>query len=190
MFSDSIRQAQVTGCLETMLSSQTDSLTIVLMSSLYGLISGAVQLVIILVAGAVFAGVSFSHMNVFATILVFAVSVLSFVAFGVLSAAAILWLKKGDPFSWILGGLATMLGGAYFPIQVLPGWLQKVAYLVPITHSLDALRLTMLKGFSVEKVAEPLLILGLMAAILLPASLAIFAALVRKGRKEGTLMQY
>jgi hypothetical protein len=52
------------------------------------------------------------------------------------------------------------------------------------------LRLTMLKGFSVEKVAEPLLILGLMAAILLPASLAIFAALVRKGRKEGTLMQY
>src|SRR5688572_1466481 len=56
MFSDSIRQAQVTGCLEAMLSTQTDSLTIVLMSSLYALISGAVQLVIILVAGAVFAG--------------------------------------------------------------------------------------------------------------------------------------
>jgi ABC-2 type transport system permease protein len=50
MFSDSIRQAQVTGCLEAMLSSQTDSLTIVLMSSLYGLISGAVQLLLILVA--------------------------------------------------------------------------------------------------------------------------------------------
>ena len=47
MFSDSIRQAQVT---EAMLSSQTDSLTIVLMSSLYGLISGAVQLLLILVA--------------------------------------------------------------------------------------------------------------------------------------------
>ena len=190
MFSESIRQAQVTGCLEAMLSSQTDSLTIVLMSSLYGLISGAVQVLILLVAGAAFAGVDFTGMNVPATVIVIAVSVLSFVAFGVLSAAAILWLKKGDPFSWILGGLGTMLGGAYFPITVLPGWLQNAAFIIPITHSLDALRLTMLKGYSVEKVAEPLLILGLMSAILLPASLVLFAAVVRKGRKEGTLMQY
>jgi ABC-2 type transport system permease protein len=190
MFSDSIREAQVTGCLEAMLSSQTDSLTIVLMSSLYGLISGAVQLLIILAAGVAFAGGNFSHMNVLATIIVFAVSVLSFVAFGVLSASAILWLKKGDPFSWILGGLGTMLGGAYFPITVLPGWLQKAALVIPITHSLDALRLTMLRGFSVEQVAQPLLILGLMSAILLPLSLVLFAAVVRKGRKEGTLMQY
>ena len=190
MFSDSIRQAQVTGCLEAMLSSQTDSLTIVLLSSLYGLISGAVQLVIILVAGAVFAGGDFSRMNVLATMMVFALSVLSFVAFGVLSAAAILWLKKGDPFSWILGGLGTMLGGAYFPISVLPGWLQNASFLIPITHSLDALRLTMLRGYSLEQVAEPLLILGLMSGILLPVSLVIFAAAVRKGRKEGTLMHY
>jgi ABC-2 type transport system permease protein len=190
MFSESIRQAQVSGCLEAMLSSQTDSLTIVLMSSLYGLIAGAVQLSIILVAGSVFARVDFSHMNVAATLLVFAASVLSFVAFGVLSASAILWLKKGDPFSWVLGGMGTMLGGAYFPVSVLPGWLQKVAAFIPITHSLDALRLTMLKGSSVAQVAEPLAILGLMAAVLLPISLVLFATLVRKGRKEGTLMQY
>jgi ABC-2 type transport system permease protein len=190
MFSESIRQAQVTGCLEAMLSSQTDSLTIVLMSSLFGLISGAVQLVIILVAGAAFAGVDFSHMNVLATAVVFAVSLLSFVAFGVLSASAILWLKKGDPFSWVLGGLGTMLGGAYFPVTLLPGWLQHVALFIPITHSLDALRLTMLRGFSVEEVSEPLLILGLMSAILLPVSLVVFATLVRKGRRDGTLMQY
>jgi ABC-2 type transport system permease protein len=190
MFSDSIRQAQVTGCLEAMLSSQTDSLTIVLMSSLYGLLAGAVQLVIIMVAGAVFGGVNLGHMNMLATVVVFAASLLSFVAFGVLSASAILWLKKGDPITWILSGLGAMLGGAYFPVTVLPGWLQKVALLIPITHSLDALRLTMLKGFSVEKVAEPLLVLGLMSAILLPVSLVVFAALVRKSRKEGTLIQY
>jgi ABC-2 type transport system permease protein len=190
MFSDSIRQAQVTGCLEAMLSTQTDSLTIVLMSSLYALISGALQLLIILIAGAAFAGVDFSHMNVVATLIVFAVSVLSFVAFGVLSASAILWLKKGDPFSWVLGGLGTMLGGAYFPVTVLPGWVQTVATFIPITHSLHALRLTMLKGASVREVSAPLLILGLMAAVLLPLSLVLFAALVRKGRKEGTLMQY
>jgi ABC-2 type transport system permease protein len=173
-----------------MLSSQTDALTIVLMSSLYGLLSGAVQPLLILIAGGLIMGVDLSHMNVLATILVLGFSVLTFVAFGVLSAATILWLKKGDPLAWVLGGMGTMLGGAYFPIDVLPGWLRQVSFLIPITYSLDALRLTILQGYSVEKVAHPLLVLALMAAILLPGSLAIFAAMVRKGRVEGTLMQY
>jgi ABC-2 type transport system permease protein len=84
----------------------------------------------------------------------------------------------------------TMLGGAYFPIDVLPQWLRQVSFLIPITYSLDALRLTMLQGYLLEMVARPLLVLAWMAAILLPASLAIFAATVRKGRIEGTLMQY
>jgi ABC-2 type transport system permease protein len=190
MFSESIRTAQLSGCLEAMLSSQTDALTIVLMSSFYGLLSGAVQPVLILVAGALLMGVNLSHMNVLATLLVLAFSILTFVAFGVLSAATILWLKRGDPLAWILGGMGTMLGGAYFPIEVLPQWLKQVSFLIPITYSLDALRLTMLQGYSLEMVARPLLVLALMAAILLPASLAIFAATVRKGRIEGTLMQY
>jgi ABC-2 type transport system permease protein len=173
-----------------MLSSQTDALTIVLMSSFYGLLSGAVQPLLILATGALLMGVDLSHMNVLATLLVLGFSILTFVAFGVLSAATILWLKKGDPLAWILGGMGTMLGGAYFPVAVLPSWLQKISFLIPITYSLDALRLTILKGYSLEKIAHPLLVLALMSAILLPVSLAIFAAMVRKGRIEGTLMEY
>jgi ABC-2 type transport system permease protein len=190
MFSESIRTAQLSGCLEAMLSSQTDALTIVLMSSLYGLLSGAVQPLLILGAGGLILGVDLSHINLPATMLVLAFSVLTFVAFGVFSAATILWLKKGDPLAWVLGGMGTMLGGAYFPIDVLPQWLRQVSFLIPITYSLDALRLTILKGYSLDLVAQPLLILALMAVILLPASLAVFAATVRKGRIEGTLMQY
>jgi ABC-2 type transport system permease protein len=190
MFSDSIRAAQLSGCLEAMLSSQTDSVTIVLLSSLYGLISGAVQPIVILVAAAVLMGMDFSHANVAATILVLGFSLLTFIAFGVLSAATILWLKKGDPLAWILGGLGTLIGGAFFPVEVLPVWLQKISFLIPITYSLDALRLTILQGYSLDKIAGQTLILGLMVAILLPSSLAIFAAMVRKGRIEGTLAQY
>lgn len=190
MFSESIRLSQVTGCLEAMLSSQTGCVSMVLMSSLYGLISGGVQLLVILVAGAFAFGVDFSRMNVPATIVVLALSVMTFVAFGVLSAAAVVWLKKGDPITWILGGFGSILGGAYFPVDVMPHWLQTLSFLIPITHSLDALRMTMLRGYSVQMVFKPLLALVLMASILLPASVGLFAAAVRKGRREGTLMQY
>ena len=190
MFSESIRQAQVTGCLEAMLSSQTGCVPIVLMSSLYSLISGGVQLVLIMLVGGLFFHIDFSRINVPATILVFLFSIAIFVSFGVLSAALVVWLKKGDPVIWILGGFGSIMGGAYFPIEVMPPSLQKVSSLIPITYSLEALRMTMLKGYSVMMVAKPAGILVATSAVLLPSSIALFAAAVRKGRKEGTLMEY
>lgn len=190
MFSDSIRTAQMTGCLEAMLSSQTGCVAIVLMSSLYSLIFGALQLLLILIGGVYLFDVDLSHMNLPATLLVLLVSIAIFVAFGVLSAAAIVWLKKGDPITWLLGGFGTILGGAYFPIDVMPGWMQKLSFLVPVTYSLDALRTTMLKGGSLAAAAGPVSVLAVMDVLLLPISLAIFSAAVRRGRREGTLAQY
>jgi len=189
MFSDSIRLAQVSGCLEAMLSSQTGCVSIVLMSSLYGLIAGAAQLIAIFVAALAF-GVDLRTINIVSTMLVFIVSVLIFVAFGVLSAAAVMWLKKGDPITWLLGGFGTILGGAYFPVDVMPRWMQMVAWSMPITYSLDALRETMLKGHSVSMVAKPLGVLTLMAAVMLPLSVSLFYAAVQRGRREGTLTHY
>jgi ABC-2 type transport system permease protein len=189
MFSDSIRLAQVSGCLEAMLSSQTGCVSIVLMSSLYGLIAGGAQLIAILVAGLAF-GVDLRTINIASTMLVFIVSVLIFVAFGVLSGAAVMWLKRGDPITWLLGGFGTILGGAYFPVDVMPPWMQMVAWAMPITYSLDALRETILKGYSVSMVAKPLGVLALMAAVLLPLSVSLFYAAVQQGRREGTLTHY
>ena len=190
MFSDSVRLAQVTGCLDAMLSSQTGGVTIALMSSLYGLISGAVQLIIIFLAGVVIFGLDLSHMNISATLLVLLVSIATFVAFGILSAATVVWLKKGDPITWVFGSVGGLLGGAYFPIAVMPGWMQKLSFFIPITYSLDALRLTMLRGYSLNMVTKPVVTLSIMAVILLPISFVVFAAAVRTGRRDGTLMQY
>lgn len=190
MFSESIRLAQVTGCLDAMLSSQTGCVPIVLMSSLYSLISGGMQLLLILLAGSVVFGVDFSLINLPASVLVSVLSTVIFVGFGVLSAALVVWLKKGDPVAWLLGGFGSIMGGAYFPVDIMPASMQKISSLIPITYSLDALRLTMLKGYSVAMVAKPIGILLAMSAILLPSSVALFAAAVRKGRKEGTLMEY
>lgn len=190
IFSESIRSVQVTGCLEAMLCSRTGCVTIVMLSSLYSLISGALQLVLILLGGVLLFGVDLHSINVPATLLVLLVSISIFVAFGVLSASAIVWLKKGDPITWVLGGLGSILGGAYFPIDVMPVWMQKLSLLIPVTYSLSALRQTMLKGASLAAVSRPVVVLAMVAAVMLPLSAAIFAATVKKGRREGTLAQY
>jgi ABC-2 type transport system permease protein len=50
--------------------------------------------------------------------------------------------------------------------------------------------MTMLKGYSVVGIARPLGTLLAMAAVLFPISLGLFVAAIRKGRREGTLIQY
>ena len=67
MFSESIRLSQVTGCFEAMMSSQTGCVTVALMSSLYGLISGGVQLLLILAAGVVVFRMDLTHLNFLST---------------------------------------------------------------------------------------------------------------------------
>lgn len=190
LFSESIRTAQMNGCLEAMVSSQTDPMAIVLMSSLYGLLLGAFELGLVLVLASLAFGFDLSQANVPASALVFVLSTFSFVSFGVLSAATIVWMKKGDPISWLFTRFGAMLGGAYFPTDVMPEWLQKIAEFLPIFYSLDALRLTLLQGYSISMVARPTIILALMTLVLFPLSLWVFAISIRTGKREGTLIQY
>lgn len=190
LFSETMRVAQMTGCLEMMLSSQTNPLPIVFMSSFYSLIWGFVQMLLILGASWMWLGLNLSQANLTAAAVIFALSVLTFIAFGILSSAVIVLIKRGDPVSLIVSSAGALLGGAYFPVDVMPGWLQALSIVVPITYSLDALRLTLLQGYSLEMVWRQAALLGMIALVLLPLSLGAFAWAVRKGRRDGTLMQY
>ncbi len=190
LFSTSIRTSQMTGCLEAMLATQTDPTPIVLMSSIFGILWSGVQLVLLFVVATVAFGVDLGQANFLGGSVVFILASLTFVSFGVFSAAIIVWLKKGDPIGWLMSTLGAMLGGAYFPLDVMPVWLQKVALAIPITHALDAMRMTLLKGAALSEVALPTIILGVMAAILFPLSIWIFSIAVTTAKREGTLMQY
>ncbi|MBU0754348.1 MAG: ABC transporter permease, partial [Planctomycetes bacterium] len=173
-----------------MLGSQTRPTTLVCLSALYGLFSTTVHLALIFAVAVVFFGFDISHAHVATALTVFFFSVITFIAFGILAATAIVQFKRGDPVTWLFTNLGVVLGGAYFPLEVMPGWLQRVSWFNPITHSLEALRLTLLKGYSFAQVAEPLWFLAGTGIVLLPLSLALFSWSVRKGRKDGTLMQY
>lgn len=189
-FADSVYYAQVTGCLEAMLSSQTRPTSIVLYSSFYGLLSTTLHLVLIFAVAVLAFGLDLQAANLPATLVVLLLSILSFVGFGILSAAAIVRFKRGDPVTFLFSNVGVVLGGAYFPLDVMPLWLQKAAAVFPITHSLEALRLTLLEGYSLMEVSGPATVLGVMGVVLLPISLAAFSFAVRRGRRDGTLMQY
>lgn len=189
-FSATTRRDQMAGCLEALLSSQTNTKTIIFMSAIFKFIHNGTILVFMFLVSALFLGFDFSNIDILATVITFILSLLVFISLGIFSAAGTILFKKGEPFSLVFGSLSSLLGGAVFPISVLPVGIQFLSYLVPIKYALDALRLSILKGYSIQMLSKELLILLILGLVLLPLSLLFFEWAVEKGKKNGTLMQY
>ena len=135
------------------------------------------------------AGVGF-HINVASLALVVPVSVLAFAGLGLLSAAGVLVVKRGDPVSTVLGLTGALTAGAYAPVSTFPSWLRAIAACNPMTYALDAWRGALLQAKAPNELIGPLLVLTLMSIVALPvARWGLRRALVL-ARAEGTLASY
>jgi ABC-2 type transport system permease protein len=109
---------------------------------------------------------------------------------GVLSASFVMVFKRGDPIGPLVSVMFFLLGGVIYPVKVLPGWLEVISFLLPITHAVSALRAILLQGHGFAHVAGHLLVLLGYAVLLVPLSLFAFSAAVRRATRDGTLLQF
>jgi ABC-2 type transport system permease protein len=189
-FALSIREGQMTGTLEAMLVSPTRLSTILVSSSLWNFTFTSLRVLFFFLIGYVCFRVDLSRANLPAALVVQGLTILSFSALGIISASFIMVFKQGNPLDALMGAAFSLLGGVFYPVAVLPAWLQPLAWCLPITYSLHAMRLAMLMGASWRELAPDILMLALFAAVLLPFSLLIFRRAVRRARRDGSLTQY
>jgi ABC-2 type transport system permease protein len=189
-FASSIRGAQTTGTLEAMLMTPTSVSTIVLFSALWEYLTVTFHIIVYLAIGQLFLGIDLSHSNLPAALVTLMLTVISFSSIGIIAASFIMVLKRGDPVTWLFNSVSSLLGGVYYPVAILPDWLQFVAALLPITYALRAMRLSLLQGASITQLLPDLLVLGLFGAILMPLGLFVFRWAVYRAKVEGSLTQY
>jgi len=65
-----------------------------------------------------------------------------------------------------------------------------VSKFIPLTYALDAMRLAMLKGYSIFQVRYDLLVLLGFTLALTPLSLVVFRMALKRAKKEGSLVHY
>ena len=188
--SKSVREAQMMGTLEALLVTKTEIPTIIISSSLYSFLLTSVHVIVFLSIGAIAFGVDFSNANFLAAFLIFILTIISFSSLGIISAAFIMIIKRGNPVNWIFTSFSWLLGGVYYPISVLPHWLQKISYLLPITHALEGMRLAMLKGDSIASLSMSIMALCIFSAIMLPLSIVSFRWGIKRAKINGSLTQY
>jgi ABC-2 type transport system permease protein len=189
-FSNSLRSAQMTGTLEAMLSTPTRISTIILSSSQWNYILTTLRVVVYLLIGALFLDVHLGNANYLAVLAILVLTVISFSSLGIIAAGFIMVLKRGDPVTWIFGTISSLLGGVYYPVTVMPEWMQILANWIPITYALRAMRLALLQGASFIELRTDIFALGIFCLVLLPLSLIIFAFAVRVARSDGSLTHY
>lgn len=189
-FASSIREAQVKGTLEAVLLTQTGIRTIVLCSSLYRFLWTSLTIVVYLLIGAILFGVTIGGANLLGAILVLVLTIASSSGLGIISASFVMVFKRGDPLAFAFSGASFLLGGVYYPVAVLPHGLQKVSYVLPLRHSLEGMRLSLLKGAPMKVIIPNLLALAGLTVILVPIGLLCFQYAVRRAKMDGSLTHY
>jgi len=189
-FSQSIRQEQTLGTLEAVLTAPVRLETVVFGSVLWGYLLTTLHLVLYLAAGAALGRLHLRQANLPAALVVLALSVAVYSSLGVLAASFVMVFKRGDPVTWLFQAASNMLGGMYYPVEVLPPLLQGLAAFLPVTYSLRAMRLALLEGAAWTALRGDIGTLAFFAALLLPFSLGMFRYAVRRARRDGTLVGY
>jgi ABC-2 type transport system permease protein len=112
----------------------------------------------------------------------------SFVGVGMITAVLpLISPEKGAQLGFVAQGLLLVVSGVYYPVDVMPGWMQAIATVSPATYALHGIRASVLDGAGVAAVwgdLWPLLVLG---ALAIPVGLAVFRAGERYAKRHGKL---
>lgn len=115
---------------------------------------------------------------------------LAFAPFGVLIIAGVLLAKQASiGTNWVIAGVS-LIGGLYFPVTLLPGWIQWASEVQPFTPAVDLMRHVLLGMPMPEPAWLAVLKLVLFAVVLLPVSVWALHRSVKIGTRRGTIIEY
>jgi ABC-2 type transport system permease protein len=184
-----IRSEQLMGTLEYLFLTPTAPVTVLLGSVVYDMVYVPIRTFLLLFLLAVILDVRFT-VTALPTVALILGAFLPFL-WGIswVSAAGVLTFRRGAGIAGVGAALLVLTSGSYFPVSLLPGWLQTVAEVNPITHALDATREALLGGTSTGVGTAVLSILPVAIVSLVFGIVALRFAL-RRERERGTLGLY
>lgn len=189
-FVDSVHEAQVSGTMETLMTTSTSPLRVMLLSAGSLILNRFVLFAAYLGFGLTFFRIPLPNPNLLVLTGLVSATVLITLGFGICAASVQMYFQKGSGIVWLFASVAWLLCGSMFPVSALPGWLQSISHMIPITHLVDSFRRALLGGAAAQSMLFPLAWLGLFGLVLLPVSIFLFSAVLRDARMRGTLSLY
>jgi ABC-2 type transport system permease protein len=155
---------------------------------LYAVTYSIIRALVIFAVVALIFGVRLTDANVATAAIVVVVGSVSVIGLAIVAAVLpLLFTERGAQMTFVIHSGLLLISGVYAPVEVLPGWLQALAPLSPMTYVLRSVRAGLLEGAPPSAVVGDLAILLVMGAVLVPGGLLIFRCAERYARRTGRL---
>ena len=167
--------------------------------SLFAVLFSVVRTIVILVGLVLFIEASVQGANLWGVLVVLLVGSLAFMGLGLMAAILpVMSPENGAQATNIFQGVLLLVSGIYYPVEVLPAWVQPLSYLSPATYALEACRKLMgidnpastpdqLVGAPLSAVLPELGILLAMGLVLIPMGLWVFHQAEMWAKRTGKL---
>ena len=143
---------------------------------------------LVLVAATVAFDLDLGRANLPGAVAVMLAGSLSFIGLGIVgSILPLLFPERGAQMTHVIIAVLLLISGVYYPIDVLPEVLQKLAVLSPATYVLEGVRAALLEDAGMDRLITfivPAVIIGLAAV---PLGLQAFAVAERHAKRAGKL---
>jgi ABC-2 type transport system permease protein len=152
----------------------------------YAVLYGLIRASILFFAVALFIGIHAPQANYGAALALLAIASISFIGVGIMtSVLPLISPEKGAQLGFVAQGLMLVVSGVYYPVSVMPEWMQWIAKISPATYALRGCRASIVEGAGLQWAnVWPLLII---AALATPIGLAIFKVGERYAKRHGKL---
>ncbi|MDQ3861939.1 MAG: ABC transporter permease [Actinomycetota bacterium] len=188
VLSETVQWERWEGTIEYTFMSPTSRITHLLGMGVYAVVYGIIRTAVVLGVAMLAFDLDLSRANYPAALVVLAVCSISLVGFGVVAAVMpLLSPEKGQQVTYIISALLLLVSGVYYPIKVLPEWMQMIAQFSPVTYALEGARAALLGGVGLSQLWGSLWPLLIMGAVFVPMGLFVFRLGESYAKRTGKL---
>jgi ABC-2 type transport system permease protein len=188
--STALKTEQWKGTLEALMMTPTTLTTIQLGTVVYSLVYIPLRTGFFLLAVVIAFDVGIHWSGLLPTVVLMVFFIPFVWGLGLISAGTILTFRGANLGVGAAVTLMTLASGAYFPLHLLPDWIETAAEINPMAIAIEGMRQAILGGVGWGEIAGDLLLLVPFSAASLVIGILGFRLAMRRERRRGTLGLY
>jgi ABC-2 type transport system permease protein len=155
-------------------------------SGVFAVLYGLARAVLLFIVVALFFGLSMPNANFFAALVILLIASVSFFGIGMMTAVLpLISPEKGAQLGFVAQGMLLVVSGVYYPVSVLPTWMEWLSKISPATYALRGIRDSILNGTGLAWAnVWPLIVIGVVS---IPLGLWVFRRGEIHAKKHGKL---
>jgi ABC-2 type transport system permease protein len=149
---------------------------------------GVVRAILLFGVVAAFFSLHLPDADYVAALVLLVVASISFIGIGMMTAVLpLISPEKGTQLGFVAQGLLLVVSGVYYPVSVLPQWMQWISVISPATYALRGCRAAIINGAGLTDLWTEIWALLVIGAVSVPLGLWTFRTGERYAKKHGKL---